>query len=110
MFTMPSADCAEAKKGSSRAAAIAKHRILVRAAEQALDLGDVVIFPYQSHVSVDDFPFAINNKGSWERIDAAVRVCYGVVPHHHAVIHLMLRDIGLHRRPSVVVHRDSEHL
>jgi hypothetical protein len=53
---------------------------------------------------------SINDKGSWQRVDAPVQLAYRIITEDDAVIHLLRRNVRLDRLPSILVHRNAHDL
>ena len=78
--------------------------------EKLIDAIFKVLFSPEADVHRGDFTFAIDQKCSGQRIDAAVFLGRCVVTDHYAVIDAQVLQERAHNVPTFVVHRDSENL
>ena len=78
--------------------------------KQRLDFFEVIIFRYQPHVNLADFPCTIKDECRRQRVYAAKQRGHRVITKQHSIVHLALCDVRLHSRPSIVIHGNANHL
>src|SRR5581483_1871608 len=77
-------------------------------AQKLLDFMLIGFLGDKADVHRGDPALAVNHNRGGQGVDAAEKLGDLIVAKQHAVIHLVLFDVGLHGIPSVLIHRDAE--